>query len=113
MQQTESALPEFGPDVRFLAVTLGQAAPGKWLPATACPVSFCFQLPAADAAQCNGSSACPRLMRLPSFVAPCLLFHAADIARIKIRDANATARRWEVPGQLFAAGSLLAGALGG
>lgn len=34
----------------------------------------------------------------------------ADIARIKLRDANATARRWEVPGQLFASGSLLSGA---
>ena len=33
----------------------------------------------------------------------------SDIARIKIRDANATARRWEVPGQLFASGSLLSG----
>ncbi|PRW45700.1 alpha-glucosidase isoform A [Chlorella sorokiniana] len=59
VQQVQSAMPEFGPDVQFLAVTLGQAAP--------------------------------------------------DIARVKIRDANATAKRWEVPGQLFAAGSLLAG----
>ena len=36
LQQAESALPEFGPDLRFLAATLGEAAPGKQPALRAC-----------------------------------------------------------------------------